>query len=82
MGRRLRPDGVRQRQQRQRRLQQLEAELEDHGQRLLQMENALRHVVRTTADVSIGGPCQCGESLVIVTRHSLYCPQCSYRRTV
>ncbi|MDF9745565.1 hypothetical protein [Natrinema salsiterrestre] len=82
MGRRLRPDGARQRQRPHRRLHQLEAELEENGQRLVRLENTLRHVVRTTADVSVGGPCQCGESLVIVTKHSLYCPECSYQRTV
>ncbi|MGQ3411845.1 hypothetical protein [Natrinema versiforme] len=82
MGRRIRPNGARERRRLHRRLRALEADLEEQSQRLVRLENALRHIVRRTDDVSVGGPCQCGESLLIVTRRSLYCPQCSYRRTI
>lgn len=82
MGRRIRSDGARQRQRLHGRLRALEAELEENARRLVQLETALRYVVRTTNDVSIGGPCHCGESLLIVRQQSIYCPNCSYQRTI
>ncbi|SER74567.1 hypothetical protein [Natrinema salaciae] len=81
MGRRIRPDSARRRQLH-RRLRDLEADLEECSRHLVQLENTLRHIVRTTDDVTIGGPCRCGQSLLILSNQSLYCPQCSYRRTV
>ncbi|WP_408958221.1 hypothetical protein [Natrinema sp. 74] len=66
----------------QRRLAALESELETTRERVRRLENTLREAVRTADDVSIGGPCSCGESLLLVRDRTLYCPECRYRRTV
>lgn len=65
-----------------RRLEELEAELEATRDRVQQLENTLRGVVRNVNDVSVGGPCTCGKSLLIVRQQEIYCPQCGYRRTM
>ncbi|MCU4740294.1 hypothetical protein [Natronoglomus mannanivorans] len=65
-----------------RQLADLEAELEENKRRVTQLENTLKAVTRQTNDISIGGPCSCGESFLIVRQRVIYCPQCGYRRTM
>ncbi|ELY57761.1 hypothetical protein [Natronolimnohabitans innermongolicus] len=81
MGHRRRVPGTR-RQRLSRRLADLEGRLEDAEQQLEQVENTLRGVLREANDVSLGGPCKCGESLLIVRRRTIYCPRCRYRRAI
>ncbi|MXV61259.1 hypothetical protein GS429_04110 [Natronorubrum sp. JWXQ-INN-674] len=65
-----------------RRLAALEAELTDNSRRVTQLENTLRAVMRETENVSVGGPCVCGECLLLVQRRRLYCPKCNYQQTM
>ncbi|WP_339103454.1 hypothetical protein [Haloterrigena salinisoli] len=65
-----------------RRLRELEARLEDAERQIGRLENTLRGVVRETNDVSVGGPCKCGKSLLIVRQRTVHCPQCQYRRAI
>ena len=67
---------------RSRRPHDLDERLSKVEQHLVQLENTLQGVVRETSDVTIGGPCKCGESLVIVRQRTVYCPQCQYRRGI
>ena len=76
------PDSVRERRLHSRRLRELEARLDDAERQIGQLENTLRGVVRETNGVSIGGPCKCGEALLIVHQQTVYCPQCQYRRAI
>lgn len=83
MGRRLSADQT-ERSQRTlyRQLSTLEADLEENRRRVLQLENTLKAVTRQTNDISIGGPCSCGKSFLIVRQRVIYCPQCDYQRTM
>lgn len=65
-----------------RRLEELEDEFEATRDRVRRLENTLRGVVRNVNDVSVGGPCTCGKSLLIVRQQEIYCPQCGYQRTM
>ncbi|WP_459810039.1 hypothetical protein [Halopiger thermotolerans] len=65
-----------------RELTDLEDELEETKQRVVQLENTLRGVVRDANDISVGGPCSCGKSLLLIRQHVIYCPQCEYKRTI
>ncbi|WP_207587917.1 hypothetical protein [Halomontanus rarus] len=83
MGRRLSSDSTgRWQRTLYRRLFDIEAELEENSRRLRQLENTLKAVTRQTDDISIGSPCSCGESFLIVRQQVIYCPQCTYRRTM
>ncbi|RKD95042.1 hypothetical protein [Halopiger aswanensis] len=65
-----------------RELAALEAELEETKQHIDQLENTLRGVVRDANDISVGGPCSCGQSLLLIRQRVIYCPQCEYKRTI
>lgn len=64
------------------RLSTLEDDLAETNRHLYRLENALEGVLRETDGVSLGGPCRCGESLLVVRRRTIYCPRCAYRRTI
>ncbi|MDS0477973.1 hypothetical protein [Natrinema sp. 1APR25-10V2] len=64
------------------RIDTLESELETTKEHVRRLENTLQAVVRNADDVSIGGPCSCGESFLFVRDRELYCPQCGYQRTI
>ncbi|NUC71837.1 hypothetical protein HTZ84_05840 [Haloterrigena sp. SYSU A558-1] len=65
-----------------RRLRELEERLDDAERNIDRLENTLRGIVRETDGVSVGGPCKCGESLLIVRHRTVYCPHCKYRRAI
>ncbi|AEH38853.1 hypothetical protein [Halopiger xanaduensis] len=65
-----------------RELAEFEDELEKTKQHVVQLENTLRGVVRDANDISVGGPCSCGESLLLIRQRVIYCPQCEYKRTI
>lgn len=65
-----------------RQFSELETELEENRRRVLQLENTLKAITRQASDLSIGGPCSCEESLLIVRQNVIYCPECDYRRTM
>lgn len=65
-----------------RQLADLEDELEETKQHVVQLENTLRGVVRDANGISVGGPCSCGQSLLLVRQQVIYCPQCEYKRTI
>ena len=64
------------------RLRELEARLDDAERQITQLENTLRGLVRETNDISVGGPCKCGQSLLIISQRTVYCPQCQYKRAI
>lgn len=65
-----------------RRLAEFETELEETSDRVRRLENTLQEVVRNDEDVSLGGPCKCNKSLLIVREREIYCPVCDYQRTM
>lgn len=82
---RYRERSVRRGQRRQhvhKRLAELERELEETRDRVRQLENTLRGAVQNANDVSIGGPCKCGKSLLLIRQQKIYCPHCGYNRTM
>ena len=64
------------------RLRRLEDRLEETEQRVVQLENTMRGIVREANGISVGGPCKCGESLLIVRERTMYCPSCQYQQTM
>ena len=82
MDHRTRSNPVRDRRLHSRRLRDLEERLSEAERNICQLENTLRGVVRETNDVSVGGPCKCGDSLLIVRQRTVYCPQCQYQRAI
>ncbi|WP_436343870.1 hypothetical protein [Natronorubrum sp. FCH18a] len=82
MGHKYDPGDARRRRLLSRRLHEIEERLETVERRADRLENTLQGVVREATSVSLGGPCRCGESLLIVRRQTIYCPQCQYRRTI
>ncbi|QSW98928.1 hypothetical protein [Haloterrigena alkaliphila] len=82
MNHRTRSTPARGRRVRSNRLRDLEDRLANTERRIERLENTLKGVVREFEDVSIGGPCKCGESLLIVRHRTIYCPSCRYRRTI
>ncbi|QRV17357.1 hypothetical protein [Haloterrigena salifodinae] len=65
-----------------RRLRELEERLDDAERDIDRLENTLRGIVRETNDISVGGLCKCGKSLLIVRQRTVYCPHCKYRRAI
>ena len=64
------------------RIDDLETALEETNRRVDRLENTLQALARERDDVSIAGPCNCGESLLIIRQRTIYCPECRYRRTM
>uniref|UniRef100_A0A7D5KU14 Uncharacterized protein n=2 Tax=Natrinema halophilum TaxID=1699371 RepID=A0A7D5KU14_9EURY len=63
-------------------LAELESDLETTRVRIQQLENTLRGVVRNLDNISIGGPCRCGESMLLIRQKKIFCPECGYQRTM
>lgn len=62
--------------------EQLLTRLAQTEHRLRQVENALKGIARHTGEVSVAGPCMCGESLLLVKQTVVYCPACGHQQAL
>lgn len=57
--------------------------LEANERALEQLRNTVSALARETDGITVGQPCdRCDRVLLLISDGTMYCPQCSYRRSM